>query len=253
MVTLVVGCTAGKALAPIVRGGEVARTLNRTRTVEAFAKAWASRLLLAMSKGPSRRARDMYVGKNIALVKSLLAVKRMLIVSTGYGFLDSETSIVSYSLTASQGGIISDDDKLTKLLVDFDRAAWWAAINRHMSGLQQPLAHTLSATRGLIVIALSRDYLEMTCDDLACVSDQANMVVVGQPSASMIKRLAARSIAYDPPFPDGPRINRPLRAAAHFIDRIVRNQGDHRTIDEYRGFVERDIRMRFATGTGLGL
>jgi hypothetical protein len=119
------------------------------------------------------RADHLYKGR--AFVTAREAARRLGadfgVISAGLGYVAGEAEIPGYDLTIRAGGAASVRSRVAG---SFDTRAWWAAIRFG------PFATDLrkdAAKRPIVMMALSRGYLELIADDL--------LVIAGMPSCGL--------------------------------------------------------------------
>jgi len=144
------------------------------------------------------------------------------------GLLHPETTIPPYSLTLSAG---SQDCILGRAQRNeaFTSQEWWRAIRSQAPGAR-PFERLLGAyPKGLLLLALTRPYLDMIANELAALSDSARdrVRIVGTTQAQMLpQELRLCVMPYDLRLNDadkdvrGTTFDFPARALAHFADLV---------------------------------
>jgi hypothetical protein len=144
------------------------------------AEAWTERL----KRGATRVARDLYAGEHWSIIKSLAATGKssqrpieVWICSAGYGLINWDTLIVSYSATFSGG----EPDSVvagTEASAGAERAAWWAALARWRGpgpGGPRTITELVEEQpRTPLLVAASPWYVQAMASDLAAARQRMN-------------------------------------------------------------------------------
>lgn len=134
--------------------------------IDVVAKQWLDRLKNAPSENI---ARETYCGRSFREAEASATFLKcpLYVVSAGLGIVNADRSVPVYSLTVSSGSTNSISSKV----YDFTSTnAWWSKIAKG-----NPFGFSLSETleqhpNDLILIALSRPYIELLQDELLDVS-----------------------------------------------------------------------------------
>jgi hypothetical protein len=161
---IIASCADRKRHPPAVRlrdieGGSVALRFS----------AW--RAAVIRSNGPRVRAEELYQGGYWSVVRELpeLAARmgwepRLWIASAGYGVVDSDKQLVSYSATFSSG----HEDSVSSLDEADATRKWWSCATAPASGLGSSLATLTKKEPGsTVLIVASPAYVDAMADDLA--------------------------------------------------------------------------------------
>jgi hypothetical protein len=131
-------------------------------SMDIIARQWLDNLQNASPQNP---ARETYCGRGFrdAEASAIYLSSPLYVVSAGLGIINSEQSIPVYSLTVSPGTVNSVRNKISDYT---STKTWWSKI---VSG--NPFGSSLADTleqhpEGLILVALSRPYVELLYDEL---------------------------------------------------------------------------------------
>lgn len=203
-----------------------------------MAAAWRRRL---EGEPALVRADRLYKGRafSVARAAAVQLGAGFGVVSAGLGYVDGAAEVPGYDLTIRAHGAASVRRRVEGA---FDAAAWWREVSsgRFSSSLQ-----AASDGRDLILVALSRPYLEMLAGDLIAVA-------TARPSALRLFGLSLAANAppalrpYVMPYDERlERLGRPgtrsdfaPRALAHFVETIVPNAA---TLEGQAALVERRL------------
>jgi hypothetical protein len=196
-----------------------------TGTLAQVSRAWIARLRAA---SPAVPARELYCGRSFseALNAAEAVDADLAIVSAGLGLLTADTEVPSYGLTVSPR---TKDSVLDRVSFPASPRDWWSRIARQ-SPFSENLEEHITASSGVVVVALPETYLDMIADDLADLADGARRrlrIVTGGPPERLHAKLRPWLMPYDERF-DGPQSPLPgtrgdfaSRAARHFAETIV--------------------------------
>jgi hypothetical protein len=131
-------------------------------TVDVVAKQWIDRLVNTSGEKP---ARETYCGRGFreAEASAIYLSCPLYVVSAGLGIVNAESSIPTYNLTVSSGTTNSIRNKFSE---SSNTKVWWSRITK-----ESPFGSSLTDTlkwhpEGIILIALSRPYIELLQDEL---------------------------------------------------------------------------------------
>jgi hypothetical protein len=216
-----VNCSSLKTASPIARLR--ARSLPRG-SVSDLAAEWTARCAAAREK---KAVGDLYSGRSFRLATDIAASLRapVRIISAGMGMLDPAAQVSPYSLTVSPG---TPDCILQRAShgKPFTAARWWHSLEPRRRAFAKVLREH---PRGLLLLALTRPYLEMVVEELVALPDRARarLRIVGLTRAEHLPTvLQAVVMPYDARLNDATRTLRgtaydfPIRALAHFVDLI---------------------------------
>ena len=159
MISILTNCTNRKRGS--VTPGLVMGSLT-TDSIDNVAKQW----IHCLDQAPSvNLAKEVYCGRSFreAVASASLLNCPLFIVSAGLGIVSSDRLIPVYNLTSTPGTQNSITNKITG---NFSAKDWWSRVSRGNpfgSSLLEVLEKHLD---GLILIALSRPYLELLQDEL---------------------------------------------------------------------------------------
>jgi hypothetical protein len=221
---IAINCSARKTAAPVPNLR--ARSLPRGATCD-LAEEWRTRCSHADGYVAARR---LYSGRGFSLAYGVgtSTGAQLRVVSAGMGLLHPETAIPAYSLTLSEGthdcilGRASRNEAFTS-------QEWWQAIRSRVAGAK-PFERLLAAyPRGLLLLALTRPYLNMLTDELAALRDAARerVRIIGHTQAQMLpEELRVCVMPYDARLNDvardmrGTTFDFPSRALVHFAELV---------------------------------
>lgn len=144
------------------------------------------------------------------------------VLSAGLGYIAGATAVPGYDLTVRDRGAAS---VRARMIGPFDPAAWWQAM------AAGPYSGDLLAAvvgRDVVLVALSRPYLEMLADDLVAVA-RARPGVLRLFGLSLARATPSALRPYVMPYDErlerlgqpGTRSDFAPRALAHFIDHVM--------------------------------
>ncbi|MBB4100484.1 hypothetical protein [Sphingomonas kyeonggiensis] len=156
-VLVVATCSAGKR----VRGAATAERLAISSQLR-VAEEWTALLQRERHLVP---AKDLYCGRAFGLVRSAAEQKgaSLAILSAGLGFVRGEIAVPGYDLTVRPGKPGSVTDRIAG---DFCARAWWRAVQQGPFASEFPSA---ARQHGLVLLALSKAYLDLVVDDLLAI------------------------------------------------------------------------------------
>ncbi|UKJ75438.1 hypothetical protein [Azospirillum brasilense] len=224
MRTLVVtNCTNRKRLDPSAHAR--ARDLTDGTPTE-VAAAWMARVSQDGCRIPADR---LYCGR--AFSEAIAATKmldaRLYIASAGLGLVAAQTLVPSYGATVAPG---TEDSLLPKLFGASSRD-WWCAVNTI-----SPFVTTLPLQEaGLLLVALSRPYLQMMLHDLLAWVERAPgclRLFASAGSDELPLSLRRALMPYDARLDDprgplpGTKGDFAQRALRHFVERVLPTSSD---------------------------
>lgn len=158
---IVVPCTALKTELPNL---EVTLSAMKPLPQDDLQKEWLTRI----SDEPARvSARNMYSGRSVRILAPLAMSNdaEMYIVSTGVGLTPADQPIPAYDLTLHR----DDDSSLyRKIIGPINPRKWWKGMQE--SPFNLPLSKIVQDEKGIIVLALTDDFVDMLYDDLLEIS-----------------------------------------------------------------------------------
>ena len=196
-------------------------------TYSALAEEWRTRRCDADGRIAARR---LYAGRSFSLAYEVAQSvgAQFRVVSAGMGLLHPDTAIPPYSLTLSEGArdcILSRAPRNEA----FTSQEWWRAIRSVAPGAR-PFQRLLSAyPRSLLLLALTRPYLDMIADELAALTDSARdrVRIIGLTQPQVLPEVLQPCVMpYDSRLNDirrdirGTVFDFPARALAHFADLV---------------------------------
>jgi hypothetical protein len=219
---LVTNCSATKKLGT----NQVLRASSlRSGSMRDVAREWNS---LVRNGRKASRARDLYGGSGIGAARKAAdeSGASWYVVSAGIGLVHSSRRVPVYDLSISPGGGRSNVlDKVGNRKTPAPEE-WWQAICELRGGVLHPIRRLVKRRKdALIVVALSRPYLQMVVPDLVGISENdINRVrIITLHTNSLPKELRQMVMPYDSrlngkksPFP-GPMSSFVQRAARHFL------------------------------------
>lgn len=243
-----INCSARKTADP---GSQLCAWSLPRGTSASLANEWRARCSDAGGRVVARR---LYAGRgfSIAYAVAQSTGAQLRVVSAGMGLLHPETAIPPYSLTLAAG---TRDCILSRALRNepFSSQEWWRAIRSQAPGAR-PFERLLRAhPRGLLLVALTRPYLDMVASELSALSDAARdrVRIVGLTQSQMLpEELQSCVMPYDLRLNDvdrdlrGTAYDFPARALSHFVDLV---KFDKRT--ENAGSHARRVRLSLAHWT----
>jgi hypothetical protein len=189
-------------------------------TVDEVARLWAERLDAALQTYP---ASQLYCGR--AVTEALAAAETLrgalYFVSAGLGVVAADERVPAYNLTVSRS---NPDSVLSRLPGGSESARWWSALTMARGNLR-PLATRVLATRGLVLIAVPRTYLELLSEELHSLPPGAlvRLRIIGPRHADDLpEMLRAQWMPYDRRLEAsagfaGTESDFPQRALRHFV------------------------------------
>lgn len=223
MLTIITTCTKKKTSTPhaYLRANEV------FTTQEELLAYWKT-LLESCPESRKQPANALYRGRGFRRIQHLLGrVKAdLFIISAGLGLVKPEDQLVPYNLTTSVG---SDNHVKNHIASgQFSAEDWWNGIN----DVPHKLAQVVKETKGLVVIGVSRSYLEMISADLVTLdeTDLARVRLVGNEleetgDFSLFENIMpydARLNLDTSPYP-GSKIDYAQRAVEHFVQCVLKD------------------------------
>jgi len=170
------------------------------------------------------RASHLYKGRAFSVARSAAARigADFGVVSAGLGYVDGAAQVPGYDLTVRNRGVASVRARVTEA---FDPAIWWRAMKAG------PFSSDLFAAaerRDVVLVALSRPYLDMLADDLLALVD-ARPGVLRLFGLSLAGAAPAALRSYVMPYDEhlerlgqpGTRSDFAPRALAHFVEHVM--------------------------------
>jgi hypothetical protein len=194
------------------------------------AKQWLERLEKASS---ANLAREVYCGRSFREADASAAFLRcpLYIVSAGLGIVSSTRLIPVYNFTIISGTANSAADKITG---NFSPKLWWSKIVR-ANPFGSSLIHTLEQhSDGLILIALSRQYVQLLQEELANlpIDQQRRLRFFGKLMPVLPGFLTGNWMPYDDRLDcigsgfSGTQTDFAQRALRHFVTELLNNAED---------------------------
>ena len=246
--TVITTCTKKKTATPhaYIPSGMVFETQDE------LSDYW-NKLLKSCPESRKLQATDLYKGRGFMRIMQVMKedLSRIWVISAGLGFLPASSLLVPYNLTTS----IGTDQHVKKHLQHgrFMVDKWWAGLNNGKNAI----AEFIENRPGIIVLAVSRSYLEMIHKDLVSLAPEhlARVRIVGNEleevaSADLfdcIMPYDARLNSDASPAP-GSKIDFAQRAAQHFITQVLQSHPKasakehaklvHESMNSYGDFAE---------------
>lgn len=226
---LITNCSAAKKL----RTNQVLRaSALRSGSIVNVARAWNS----LVRKGRIRpRARDLYGGSGVSAARKAAEESgaSWYFVSAGVGLVHSSRRVPVYDLSISPSG--GRSYVLGKVKNGGKPAPedWWQELGKYRGGVLHPIRRLVKRRKeALIVVALSRPYLQMVMPDIAGIrkKDIERVRIVTLHANTLPEELRQAAMPYDSrlngkksPFP-GPMSSFVQRAARHFLKIVSRDK-----------------------------
>lgn len=178
-------------------------------------------------------ASELYCGRAFREAEAAAAIAggRLMVVSAGLGLVAADTCVPSYSLTVVPG---AGDNILERIAGRPSAADWWQALGRR-SAFGVSLVECIKSSRGLVLMALSAQYLNMVAADLLAVSEKAQRrfrIFCLSPRSALPEGLRGYVMPYDARFDGagspvpGTRGDFAQRALIHFVEKILPARAD---------------------------
>lgn len=161
--TLITTCSKKKLATPFAQ----LKPAQKFETQDALQEYW-EKLLGECPDKRKVRANELYRGRGYQRISRLAEVEDIRILSAGLGLVSATDMLVPYNLTTSSG---SPNHVKNHIVGPFNSQLWW----ENLSG--QRLQMAIEAADGLVLIALSRAYMEMIAPELAILNEEAKAKV----------------------------------------------------------------------------
>lgn len=219
---LITNCSATKKLgtdqvlrASALRSGSMGNVVREWNSLVSKGRHWS-------------RARDLYRGSGVSAARKAAQESgaSWYVVSAGFGLVHSSRRVPVYDLSISpSGGRSYVLGKVSNRAMPAPEE-WWQALGEMRGGVRHPIRRLVKRRKdALIVVALSRPYLQMVVPDLAGIreKDIKRVRIITLHTNTLPKELEHTVMPYDSrlngkksPFP-GPMSSFVQRAARHFL------------------------------------
>lgn len=215
MPLMIIACSNRKRLAPEVRAAHLS-----SGSIEAVGRDWLTRLA-PLSRRP---ASELYCGRSVRDGKRAARAldADLLFASAGLGWVRADQDVPSYGMTVVAG----DDNVLSRVNEPAGASDWWRWLGNY-SPFAVKFNEAITATDGLILVALPRTYLAMVeADLLALPPDHLNRLRIIQRQGAVLERLRPWTQPYDDRLEGGEghagtRSDFAARAACHFVEQVL--------------------------------
>lgn len=185
---------------------------------------------------------ELYVGRAILEAKKAVDILKaqLIFASTGFGLIDSKTTVPNYDLT-----VVDTQDSIRRIIVDepFSSQKWWSCINR-IRGTKKLSTQLEESPKLIIFLALPKAYLELIKQEFDGISKESSgrlRIFTSPDNANALpESIKSSYIPYDERFDGigspvpGTRSDYPQRIMRHFIESIFDPNKPSLTLEKER-------------------